>query len=222
MRNLVFIGAIALALVFTGCLKEDNTPTQYSDIGTIVSSVSGVKIKTDNNKILYSNYVPASYDLVVGTRVIVYYSLVQEDPLAVSYNYLIAINDINNIKTKFVQIVNDVSRDTLVNNGLSLSSTWLSDNYLNVDFVFYGQSKVHFVNLVYDILDQTEEGFVVLKLLHDSNDDSYFTQYRGLISFDLSNFSFEGTPPHKIKMKYKTYDGIIKEIIFEYAPPSEN
>ncbi|MFT3738336.1 MAG: NigD-like C-terminal domain-containing protein [Breznakibacter sp.] len=218
MKKILFIMLLGLGLSLTGCLKDDDT-TQYYGFGIVQPSTSGLWILTDDNHVLYG--ASGASTIEAGSRVYFLYSIVKEGAETDNFDYHVKWDDVYKVLTKNIFVINEVSRDTIGSDAVRVNNVWLAKNYLNVDLTYWGYSKTHYFNLVYDEESQTEPGAVVLELKHKDNDDAEVNGYWGLVSFDLNSFDWTGTPPHKIKFKFKDYYSVVQSVDLSYTPPTE-
>lgn len=217
MRKMKWLLLLILPLLFASCLENDDDPTQYYDLGEIYSFTGGVYILTDANEMLFSS-VSIDDEFEIGNRVLVLYTKVSEGTEQSTYDYSISIDDINKVLTKPIFLVSDENRDTLENDGAYMNAAWISRNYLNVDFIFYGYNKSHIFTLAYDTAHQDVANEYVMEFLHDANNDSQTNEYRGIISYNLNSFDFSGEPPYKIRFRYKDIYGGTQNFTINYTP----
>lgn len=217
---LCLVGVVVLSL--TSCLKEDDSDTVYYDLGVVSDISNGYTFLTDNKDTLYtSQSISSTYiALTKGMRVYITYTVLKNGTAAEGYTKKISIENIKEIRVKPIVVLNEVNRDTIGSDASVLLGISIAGKYLNVDFGFYGNNKIHYFNLVYDAFRQDVDGYVVLEFRHKDNDDLMNYTSRGLISYDLSSFEWTGTVPHKFIFRYIDYNSKVQDVKFDYTPPA--
>jgi hypothetical protein len=220
MKKVLLILFAGLMLGLTSC-NDDNDPITYiQDVGTVSSINNGFYILSDNDNMIYGAANSATASFTVGQRVYFIGTLVREGATDESFDKMVEWVDVDAVRTKDIQILNSVSRDTIGDDWLIINSTWIKNQYYNVYFSFAGYNQMHYINLVYDSTMQTKQDTVILELKHDANND--YQQYLSsdIFSFDLSSIDWEGTPPHNIIVRYKNSSSANVDIKDKYTPPS--
>src|SRR5690554_7070254 len=112
---------------------------------------------------------------------------------------------IEDIPVKDIIIANEEVRDSLGNDPVSISALTLGNDYLNVQFSFYGQkAEKHYLYMVYDEEKQEKEGFITLDFHHNAHDDIKSSPYSGLFSFPLEQFEEEESGTIKFLLDRKS------------------
>lgn len=218
---LLLMGVVTFS--FTSCLNEDDSPTQYSDLGVVTDVFNGYTILTDSKDTLYTSQTINSSDFTVteGMRVYVTYTVLNEGTAADAYTKKISLSNIRKVAVKPIVELNSVNRDTIGNDPIMVSYLSIGLKYLNVEYVFYASNtKPHYFTLVHDSENQNIEGYTVFELRHKDNDDQMNLTYSDLRSFDLSTYSWTGTPPYKFILRFKDYNSKVNDVKFEYTPPA--
>ncbi len=215
MKNLlVFIGVIGMVF-FTSCEDDDNYSLDnfWLSSGTITKEVGAFYVTTDEGKKLWPSASNVSGSLLEdGMRVLVNYTILGDGRSTDSYDYYIKINDVSQILTKPVfnftaETPVDIV-DSIGNDAVTILDTWFTDDYLNVEFEYGGGAKVHFINLVYNSENATNEnGEIILELKHNKNNDAYNYRQWGIASFDVSNFKVDDKNEVKFLVKSLGKDG---------------
>jgi len=218
---LLLLGVVTFS--FTSCLNDDDTPTQYYDLGIVTDVFNGYTILTDSKDTLYTSQSINSSDFTMteGMRVYFTYTVLKEGTATDGYTKKIAIDYIQQVAIKPIVELNSVNRDTIGNDNVAIYGLSIGSKYLNVDFGFYAyNTKIHYVTLIYDPENQDVDGYTVFEFRHKDNDDQMSGSVRGLRSYDLSNFQWTGTAPHKFIFRYKDYNSNVNDVKFEYTPPT--
>ena len=197
MRRLFFALIIgALAVFSTSCLDDNNdtTPPQYLELGiTRLGAADQMQVFTDSELTLQFASFPADYDFAENTRVMIKYSVKEQGGDSDAYDYLVDVFSIQDVVSKDIIELNAENRDTIGNDQIFINDVWISGGYLNVDFSFYGNDKVHSINVVKDPEEQTDNpSELYLQVRHDAQNDEMLHRYRGLISFYLEPLQVEG------------------------------
>lgn len=173
------------------CSKDaDYVYPTFTSIVTVENpdSVSGFRFITDNNDVMKvtSTYFP-NYRPKTGQRILANYSILSEGAVGVGYNHKVALNDVYQVLTKDVFKISSSTQDSIGNDAIEVRNIWVGNHFLNVEFVFAGYTKTHYVNLVSDASKTYNDGKVHLEFRHNANSD--YQQYSrwGLVSFDLNS-----------------------------------
>lgn len=192
-KRMLFL--LVIAVVFACNKDEDRYDNYRKSLGVleIINEESNeFQINLDNGNILIpdGSYGDLS-DYVNDDRVFAYYSEISSitEP---DGNKLIttSIHFLDNILTKNVIVITDENADSIGNNRIHVheEDIWLSQNFLNIYFSFYGGSTTHFLNLVKYPNDSTDaDGRLILELRHNANNDHNGYAYDGLVSFNMNS-----------------------------------
>jgi hypothetical protein len=185
-----------LGLFFTGCLDDNNdtTPPQYLELGmTKLGAEEQMQVITDSDLTLEFATYPTSYDFEEDTRVMVKYSVNEQGEESDSYDYLVDVYSIQDVVLKDIIELNEENRDTIGTDQIVVNDIWVSGGFLNIDFSFYGDDEVHYINVVQDPDEQSDDPTeLYLQIRHDARDDEPLNRYRGLMSFHIESYQVEG------------------------------
>lgn len=220
-------------IVFTSCNNDDDHPwnNYYLSVGTVTKDADSFYINTDKGSVLKPVYSSANPNhLEEGMRVYVEFSIVEEQDSSDAYDYAIDIYDIDEILTKSVfQFDTETPKevkDSIGNDRIQIASSWMSNDYLNVEFQYSGGARVHYINLVYDTENPTTDtGEVILELKHNDNNDPYNKRLLGLASFNVSSFKEDGKEPIDFLLRTKGVNGKYhynKVLTYSFKGDSEN
>lgn len=176
-----------LVLVASACSFDDEESEYYQYALGVVegNSATTFMILTDGGeRIRPVEFHPSNYEIEEGKRVLVRFTMVEESE-ADSYDYLVKVASISNVLTKQIVIADEEVRDTIGNDPVTINWLSIGNDFLNVDFSFWADSKTHYFDLVLDSTKQDKEGFITLNFHHNANDDIRYRNYSGLISFPL-------------------------------------
>ncbi len=214
MKNKILI-LLTFALAFACSLDEDGYENNYYSLGVYESTGDGItdfQVNLDNGNVLIpieiSDYL-LKYNN--GARVIVYYSMLNDDS-ELNENRMInsAIHQIEEVLTKGVIVLTNEISDSIGNDPIHVykDDIWISNNFLNIFFSYYGYNQTHYLNMIKypnDSLD--DEGRLILEFRHNNNDDFYNYEYDGLVSFDMTSLQTPGIDSLPLVVKVIDYEG---------------
>ena len=205
---------IVFVLLFYGCLEDDgySLGKYWVDFGLVEKQGTGsfdFRIKTDHEDILYP--VAADYPLDVsdGNRVLINYTLLGEKKITGSTGeYYIRINSLKKILKKGVIDITSQNKDSIGNDPIVVSDHWVANNLLNLKLKYWGDTEVHYINLV------KKPGTLVaasqpveLELRHNRRGDENKFPFTAYVSFDLSAIKIAGLDSVRYKVTATDYDG---------------
>jgi len=166
-----------------------NTP-QYLDIATVENPeqvTNFIFVLDDSTRIKTASSLIPSYCPKDGQRLIVNYSLLNQTPDSLNFSYKAQLNDVYEILTKGIFDITPETEDSIGNDYVYIDEMWIGSHFLNVEFVYPGYNKTHYINLISDSSKTYTDGKIHLEFRHNANGD-YPTYYkRGIVSFDLSS-----------------------------------
>ncbi|PRY98307.1 NigD-like protein [Marinilabilia salmonicolor] len=197
MRKYLFGLFIALffGVGFTSCLDDDNesTPMRYLEMGIVkMGETDEIRVLTDSELLLELDNYPASFDFEEEQRVMIQYSVSELNEENTTYDYLVDVYSVQEVRLKDVIELNEENRDTIGDDQIYINEVWVSGDFLNIDFQFYGDGKVHYINVVKDPDEQTDDpAKIYLQVRHDAREDDMEEIYRGIMSFRLEPLQVE-------------------------------
>jgi len=224
MKKILFLLFAGLFVAFTGC-NEDDDSYSLGDIWLgfgIVENAESFKIVMDNGDILlpvafagyyqgYENEKHQSHPIVkAGDRVLVNYTVL-DDKLNADGKveaYYVKVNSAEKILMKGILEITEENEDSIGNDPIIVMDHWVSNNLLNLKLKYWGQQKVHFINLVKEPgqLTAAKQPFL-LELRHNDNDDNESIPYISFVSFQLDSLEVAGTDTITFKVSSTDYDG---------------
>ncbi len=204
LRNVLFL----FLLVTTGCSGDDEKDMSFLDLGIINHYGNDYLIITDAGINLLAYALPTELDFDDNLRVSVRYKVIRpaEPDDSIKLDYIVAVEDINELLTKEIITIDDANRDTLGSSSVKFENVWITQDYLTVYFSFYAGTKEHYFNLTYDPMEQTSDDFVALTFRHKDNGDTEIKQYWGYISFRLNSLRREDGSSVNIHFRGKQFD----------------
>lgn len=128
------------------------------------------------------NYKPKD-----GQRVIANYTLLADKRPTGMYDYDIRLNDVYEVLTKPIFNITPTTQDSIGNDSVEITDSWIGSKYLNIEFAYYGYDKMHYINLVRDQSKTYSDGKVHLEFRHNSRGDAERYRRYGIVSFDISS-----------------------------------
>lgn len=217
MKKIVFGVLIGFLFIFTGCL-DDNDGYSLGDAwiatGTIQkTNERSANIVLDNHDILVplaSNYPPSwPENFQNGDRVLVNYTVLDNDINSSVPRYFVKLNSIEDILTKGILDITTENKDSIGNDPIVVKDCWMTnDSMLNFQLKYWGRYKVHFINLVKEPGELTAAGQPFeLELRHNANKDEQAILITALVSFKLNSLQVAGLDSVRFKVTGKDYDG---------------
>jgi hypothetical protein len=192
------LGALALTFLVACNPHEDenNFQPSFTSIATVVNpSLSvGFYFKLDNSDLMWVTSTNFPYFRPKdGQRIIANYSILSVNDESSKYNHRVALNDVYEVLTKGIFKIKPTTQDSIGNDPIDIRDIWIGDKYLNVEFVYPGYDKIHFINLVSDSTKTYADGKVHLEFRHNANND--YAQYNrwGVVSFNISSLETAAT-----------------------------
>jgi hypothetical protein len=195
-------------------LNDDNTE-YYSVLGTVEKTNDSTLIITDDDERLLVSNRSALNSMSDADRIIAYFTMADEaKPEGI--DYVIDIYNFSEVLLKPVTVFTSEIADSVGNDPVDVADIWVSKNYLNLNFQYYGGStgKIHYIHLIRN-QGEVPTDTVELEIRHNDQNDSQSYYLRGFVSFDISSLQHAGdsvilhvkateyNPPHFDK--YFTY-----------------
>lgn len=200
-----------VVLLFVACDNDDDTSNleQYVDIATVENPdqvTDFIFVLDDSTRIKTSNSLIPYYRPKDGQRLIVNYSLLYKTPDSLGYAYKAQINDIYEILTKGIFNITPETQDSIGDDYVYIDRMWIANRFLNVEFVYPGYNKMHYINLVYDSTKTYTDGKVHLEFRHNSNGDYPSYNKYGIVSFNLSSLETNAVDSVQLVVHANEYD----------------
>jgi hypothetical protein len=191
-QNKILLLSLFLAL-FTACDNYDRDiyfNDSYTDIATVENPdlSSRFLFRLDNNLVMWTaatnlpDYFPKD-----GQRIIAEYRILSEMRTGSSYDYNVKLIDAYSILTKEIFKVTPATNDSIGHDSVYIDDMWIGSDYLNVEFTYPGNNKIHFINLVSDSSKVYTDGKIHLEFRHNANGDSLVNYKHGIVSFKLNS-----------------------------------
>ncbi|HNU76759.1 MAG: NigD-like protein [Prolixibacteraceae bacterium] len=215
MRRLIIAVMAAGLVLMTSCLTDDDhysLDKMWIGLGMAdKGSDDGFKIEMDDGSVLFpavKNFNESQ--LEDSDRVLVNYTILGDKVITeLQKEYYVRINSIRKILKKGILDITPAIADSIGNDPVTINKVWLSRNQLlNFEFHYFGESKVHYINLVKEPGDlHAEDQPIKLELRHNSNGDAERFPMTSLVSFDLKAIRIVGLDSVAFHVTSQDYDG---------------
>jgi hypothetical protein len=201
-----------VSLVFIGCSKDESTE-YYSVLGTVVKTDDSTLVVSDEDERLLVNNAGSLTGVADNDRVIVYFSIAEEQ-LPAGIDYVIEVYNYTIVLYKPVLELTDEIMDSIGNDPIAVRDIWLAKDYLNVNFEYYGNTQTHLINLI-RFPGEIATDTIQLEIRHNDKDDAQNVILNGLVSFDLKSLKNEGDSV-VLHIKAREYNNQMYEKNFTY------
>lgn len=212
---------IMLLPVFTACENDENYYSYNNnrvDIATVKNAGLSSKFSflLDNNQLMQitqtevPTFIPKD-----GQRIIANYSILSVTKVDTTYTRNVRLNDVYSVLTKGVFKITPATQDSIGHDSITIRDMWIANDFLNVEFAYLGNNKIHYINLVSDASKVYTDGKIHLEFRHNGNGDAPTYYLKGLVSFNLKSLQTGVTASVlnlliQVKVPYhtveKTYD----------------
>lgn len=207
----IFLLAILIP-VFIACNKEQEDVEQtVVRMGTIENPTQSTNFylnQDDSTRVWILSSEQKYYRPKNKQRVLMEYVILTNKPTGSEYQHDVNLKDVYEILTKGIFNITPATQDSIGNDPVVVSDMWITGDYLNVEFVYPGYSKTHYINLVYDTakVDDYTDDKVHLEFRHNANDDYPSLNISGIVSFDISSLRVAGENSVDFVVHTKEFD----------------
>jgi len=179
--------------LFVACNFEDDgysLDNYWIDIATVENpdSSSFFYFRLDNNDLMWTAATNFHHFRPVnGQRIIANYTILSNAPASSLYNHDVKLNDVYKVLTKGIFQITPATLDSIGTDSIHVRNMWIGSDYLNVQFVYPGYDKTHFINLVSDASKVYTDGKTHLEFRHNANGDNPVYHRNGIVSFSLKS-----------------------------------
>ena len=208
MKKLL-IGMLVVFLI-TSCNNNEvnSNDKNWQAIATVENPTLSTtfNFRLDNGDLMYTNTVGLlNYKPKDGQRIIASYSFIETTSATSStIKNNIKLNDVYEILTKGIFRIKPAQQDSIGNDQIEIKSIWMGSDYLNVEFVYLGYNKNHYINLVSDDSKTYTDNKVHLEFRHNTNGDYPSSSKWGMASFDLKALKANHNPNDSVKLVIHT------------------
>ena len=208
MKKLL-IGMLVVFLI-TSCNNNEvnSNDKNWQAIATVENPTLGTtfNFRLDNGDLMYTNTAGLlNYKPKDGQRIIANYSFIETNSAANStIKNNVKLNDVYEVLTKGIFRIKPAQQDSIGNDQIEIRSIWVGSDYLNVEFVYLGYDKNHFITLVSDAAKTYTDNKVHLEFRHNANKDYPSSSKWGMASFDLRSLKANHNPNDSVKLVIHT------------------
>lgn len=202
-------GIIVLFLIIS-CNNDDvnSNDKNWQAIATVENPTLATEFnfRLDNGDLMHTNTTALlNYKPKDGQRIIANYSIIEPTlPASSTIKSNVRLNDAYEILTKGIFKIKPAQQDSIGNDQIEIKSIWVGSDYLNVEFVYLGYNKNHYVNLVSDDAKTYTDNKVHLEFRHNANSDYPSSSKWGMASFDLRSLKVNHSPNDSVKLVIHT------------------
>ncbi len=216
---------MAFVLVFPSCLDDDGYSLGdiWIGFGVLKGEDGAFQIIMDNKDVL----VPVAannYDwqdhFESGDRVLVNYTVLDDDLTGSTSVYYVKVNDIDDILMKGVMDITPEIEDSIGNDPIVVDDYWMTDSLITFKLKYWGYTQIHFLNLVKEPGNLTaDDQSIQLELRHNANMDSESVLYSAFVSFSLNSLRIDGLDSVRFEINSTDYEGAEQsfEEVFNYS-----
>jgi hypothetical protein len=187
----IFYLLVTFSLLHAACSK-DESPEYFNVLGTINKTNDSIFVISDKDERLLVNNASELTQVKDSARIIAYFTMSDKE-VPSGVDYVIDIYYYTDVLLKPLVVLTDEIADSIGNDPLEVTEIWVSKDYLNLGFQYYGSSsgKIHYINLIRfpgEIAPDTVE----LEIRHNANEDYQTYLLNGFVNFDLRALKNEG------------------------------
>ncbi|MFZ4724264.1 MAG: NigD-like protein [Paludibacter sp.] len=179
--------------IFVSCNPDDDNDSINNNklsIATVENPNQSSKFlfRLDNNDLMWTSetslpfYIPKD-----GQRIIANYNILTNMITGSMYDHDVRLNDVYTVLTKGIFPITPATKDSIGNDSVQINDMWIGSDYLNVEFVYPGYNKIHYINLVSDTSKVYTDGKTHLEFRHNAKGDSAVYYKSGIVSFNLKS-----------------------------------
>lgn len=206
--------AIVAIIAFSSC-DQIKTDDFNRVVGTLYQQeMDGYEffIKIDNGPTLVSDdyeFLPSSFKDTA--RIVFYYSEVGEKENNSETQILSKIRDVQKVITLPVYFFDDetdeIERDSIGTAPVDILGAWITDDYLNIEFLYWGSGIQHRFYLVFDEVNPTSTlDELYVGLLHQDYGDPLLYEFWDVISYDISSLQVYQQDSFAIRLEAPGYN----------------
>ena len=202
-------GIIVLFLIIS-CNNDDvnSNDKNWQAIATVENPTLSTTFdfRLDDGSLMHTNTAGVlNYKPKDGQRIIANYSVIETtSPINNTVKNVVRLNDAYEILTKGIFKIKPAQQDSIGNDEIEIKSIWVGSDYLNVEFVYLGYNKNHYINLVADDAKTYTDNKTHLEFRHNANGDYPSSSKWGMASFDLRSLKANHNSNDSVKLVIHT------------------
>lgn len=216
MKKIVLGVLVVFTMVFTSCLDDDGDYSlgdMWVGFGVLTGDEPGAyNVKMDNGDLLVpvaSNNPGWQTHFDSGDRVLLNYTILDDDTTGTEDLYYVKVNNIDDILMKGIMDITPENEDSIGNDPIIVEEYWMTDSLLSFKLQYWGgYGKVHYLNLVKEPgdLNEKDQPFQ-LELRHNANGDNKEIKYTAFVSFSLNSLRIPDLDSVEFEFSSTDYDG---------------
>ena len=148
--------------------------------------------------------------LQTGDRVLINYTILADRPESSrkDTDFTVKVNSVKKILLKNIFDITEETQDSIGNDPIIVKEVWQTDSLLNFEIKYWGRYEIHFINLVKNPGELTEDDQPVeLELRHNANGDQRDIPFASFVSFRLNDIQIPGMDSTVYRVTCKDYEG---------------
>ncbi len=213
MRKKLFGLLIVLLAGLTSCLDDGegySLGNYWVDLGIMETQGEVEVVRLDNGALLFPVAGwPGFHKLETGDRVMVDYTIVGDKSSGEGGDaYYVRINSVTELLKKGILDLTPANEDSIGNDPVVVRDMWVSKNQLlNFRIRYYGNDRIHFINLVKQPgVPVAEDQPIQLELRHNRNGDREVFPMTAFVSFELDSLRIAGLDSVRFEVRAVDYD----------------
>ena len=240
MKKILLIILSGIMMITTGCLKDEdgyslnNSWVGFGILEQVGSDPVEYEITLDNGDVLspvasgyqlpwyYQGTNDPSSRLKTGDRILINYSVVGDetnDDGGIE-KYLVRVNAAKKILKKGILDISEENQDSIGNDRIIVRNAWVTDSLLNFELKYWGRYEMHYINLVKDPGQLTQENLPVeLELRHNDNGDLEDILFSAYVSFNLNSIQINELDSVQFRVTSTDYNNEVYEFegVYKYG-----
>ncbi len=209
--------AVFVSTMFVSCDMDEDDGYSLSNMWVgfgltdkVDESSNSYVFRMDDGSVLFpvATQVPW-FDMEDDQRLLINYTILgDKNTSGTNKEYFIRINSMKEILYKGIFEITPEKEDSIGNDPIHVKDAWLAGNLLTFELQYYGNSKVHYINLVKEpgVVTAQDEP-IVLELRHNNRTDEPVVPMTALVTFKLDAIKIEGKNSVNFKVVGKDFNG---------------
>ncbi|MDX9880657.1 MAG: NigD-like protein [Prolixibacteraceae bacterium] len=210
MKTIKIFLLITFTTLFLGSCDFNDDGYSLSDVwvgfgltGNVSENGRSFTIHMDDGSVLYpvANQVPW-FDIQEDQRLLVNFTVLgNKNVSGNNKEYYVRINQLKEVLYKGIFEITPETEDSIGNDPIHVSDAWLTGNMLTFELKYYGNSQVHYINLVKQPGELTSGNEPVeLELRHNNRNDAPHIPMTAFVTFKLDAIKIEGQDSVRFKV----------------------
>ena len=228
MKTIKFLLLITFTTFFLGSCDFDDDGYSLSNMwvgfgltDNVSETGNSFTIQMDDGSVLYpvANQVPW-FEIEEDQRLLVNFTILGNKNISDdNKEYYVRINSLKEILYKGIFDITPETEDSIGNDPIHVKDAWLTGNMLTFELNYYGNSQIHFINLVKQPGELTaDDEPIELEIRHNNRNDAPYVQMTAFVTFKLDAIKIAGKNSVSFKVTGVDFDNRTYEDsgVFEY------